>query len=92
MKFDIKLSEFNPEQPVRIGNVYPVRGGHGVRGRHMIVIMAITKDNTCLCMVIDREGAPVGVSQYGLHAMEDRMPIGFVPGVRDELVFDVVPL
>ncbi len=91
MKFDVKLSEFSPETPVRVGNVYPVKGGYGVRGKHMMVLMSITQDNTALLMVLNKDGCPVGVTHYGVHAMEDRMPIGFVHGLS-EMSFDVVPL
>ncbi len=91
MKFEIKLGEFSPENPVRVGNVYPVKGGYGTRAKHMMVLLTITKDNICLLMVLNKDGEPVGVTHYAVTAMDDRMPIGFVPGVAD-MTFDVIPL
>lgn len=92
MRFDIKLGEYNPDNPVRAGNVYPVKGGYGVRGKHMMVLLSFTPDgNNCLLIVLNKDGQPIGVTQYGTHHMAERMPIGFVPGIED-LTFDVMPL
>jgi hypothetical protein len=91
MKFDIKLGEFSPENPVRVGNVYPVKGGYGTRAKHMMVILAFTKDETALLFVLNKDGDPVGITQYAASSMADRMPIGFVHGIN-EMSFDVVPI
>jgi hypothetical protein len=91
MKFNIKLNEYSPDCPVRVGNIYHVKGGNGMRDKHMMALIAVTKDSTCLLMVLDREGKPVGVTQYGMHNIEDRMPIGFCAGLS-ELEFDILPL
>lgn len=49
---------------------------------HSMVLIAITKANSALLLVIDRDGEPVGVTSYGLHAIEERAPIAFVPGIE----------
>lgn len=77
-------------QPI-VGNVYNVRGGHGARVGHCMVLLAITEKQMCLFMVLDRNGLPVGVTSYGLHAIEERSPVAFFPGI-DELTFTMEPL
>jgi len=69
-------------QPV-IGNVYAIGGGYGRREGHCMVLIATTKKQSCLMLVIDKEGDPVGVTSYGLHALEERAPIAFVRGLDD---------
>lgn len=69
-------------QPVE-GNVYAIGGGYGRKAGHAMVLLSITKTSTCLMLVIDREGDPVGVTSYGLHALEERAPIAFVPGLSE---------
>lgn len=68
-------------QPV-VGNVYAISGGYGRKAGHCMVLLAITKTSSALLLVIDREGDPVGVTSYGLHAIEERAPIAFVPGLE----------
>lgn len=70
-------------QPV-VGNVYAISGGYGRSAGHAMVLLAITKKDSALLLVIDREGDPVGVTSFGLHSIEQRTPIAFVPGL-DEL-------
>lgn len=77
-------------QPVE-GNVYAISGGYGRKAGHAMVLLSITQKGCCLMLVIDREGEPVGVTSYGLHAIEERAPIAFVPGM-DNLVFTMEPL
>jgi len=77
-------------QPV-VGNVYAISGGYGRRAGHAMVLLAITKKDACLLLVIDKDGEPVGVTSYGLHAIEERAPIAFVPGI-DGLVFNMEPI
>ena len=74
-----------------VGNVYPISGGYGRRAGHLMVLLAITKAQMCLMLVIDKEGGPVGVTAYGQHAIEDRAAVAFVPGL-DELVFNLEPI
>lgn len=77
-------------QPI-VGNVYAISGGYGRRSGHLMVLVAITAKQSCLMLVIDKDGEPVGVTSYGLHAIEDRAPIAFVPGLAD-LTFNMEPL
>ena len=77
-------------QPI-VGNVYAISGGYGRKAGHAMVLLAVTKTNSALLLVIDREGEPVGVTSYGVHAIEERAPIAFVPGI-DDMHFTMVPL
>jgi len=88
---DIAL-DFDSPSPVietRPGNVYHVRGGRGLRDGHMNIIIAITEPKDryqgpmALCLTIDKEGDPRGVTSYGLHYFEDKMPIAYCEGVED---------
>lgn len=74
-----------------VGNVYAISGGYGRRAGHAMVLLAITEKHLCLMLVIDRNGEPVGVTSYGLHSIEERAPIAFVPGLED-LTFTMEPL
>lgn len=75
-------------QPV-VGNVYSVSGGYGRKAGHAMLLIAIAEGRMAMCgplalmLVIDNEGNPVGVTSYGLHAIEQRSPIAFVPGLSD---------
>lgn len=88
MKINIELSSSpSPAQEPLVGNVYPVKGGRGLRYGHMQVLFHITdpKDHRgqmALLVVIDREGNPIGVNSYGLHYVEDLQPIAFVDGLE----------
>ncbi len=77
-------------QPV-VGNVYPISGGYGRKAGHSMVLLAITDKQTALLLVIDKDGNPVGVTSYGVHAIEERAPIAFVAGLSD-MTFDMRPL
>ena len=77
-------------QPV-VGNVYACGGGYGRKMGHVMVLIAITKNCTALLLVIDKDGEPVGVTSYGLHAIEERAPIAFVRGL-EELSLMMEPL
>ena len=41
MEFVANLVEFEPSAPVRVGNVYPVKGGRGLKSGHMQVMIAL---------------------------------------------------
>lgn len=69
-------------QPI-VGNVYAISGGYGRKAGHAMVLIAITKNNAALMLVIDREGDPIGVTSYGLHAIEERVPVAFVAGLNE---------
>lgn len=74
-----------------VGNVYSVSGGYGRKAGHAMVLLAITERQTCLMLVIDKGGLPVGVTAYGLHAIEERTPIAFVRGIS-EMTFEMEPI
>lgn len=69
-------------QPV-VGNVYAIGGGYGRRAGHSMVLLAVTSQQSALLLVIDKDGNPVGVTSYGVHAIEERAPIAFVRGLED---------
>ncbi len=86
-----------PVDEARVGNVYPVKGGRGLRDGHMQVLIAITDPNSdkfssqgrmALLLVIDKDGSPRGVNSYGIHYINDLCPIAFVDGL-DELEFNM---
>lgn len=90
MKIEIQTSEFGPFDPARVGNVYPIKGGRGLRDGHMQILIAITESHpfrgqSALLLVITKDGKPAGVNSYGLSYIEDLCPIAFCEGV-DELV------
>lgn len=83
-------------QPV-IGNVYACNGGYGRKAGHAMVLIAITPvrsqmaGQAALMLVINKDGEPIGVTSYGLHAIEERAPIAFVRGL-DQLDLTMEPL
>lgn len=83
MQISIETNEFTAGDPVRIGNVYAVKGGRGIREKHMQILIAITNDNLCLFLQVNKDGDPVGVNKYGLHYVEDMQPIAFVEGLEE---------
>lgn len=90
MKINIEVGNFGPYDPARVGNVYPIKGGRGLRDGHMQVLIAITKPHEYrgtagLMIVVNKEGEPVGVNSYGMHYIEDLQPIAFVEGL-DEMM------
>jgi hypothetical protein len=87
MKFFIDTITPCPSE-VRVGNVYHVKGGYGTKAGHMMVLMAITEGETCLLMVVDKHGNPVGITNYGMHSLDERMPIAFCEGL-DALEFRI---
>jgi hypothetical protein len=72
----------------QVGNVYHVKGGYGTKAGHMMVLMSITENETCLLLVINKHGKPVGITQYGLSSLDERMPIAFCEGL-DALEFRI---
>ncbi len=77
-------------QPV-VGNVYAISGGYGRKAGHAMVLLAITPAQSCLMVVINKDGEPIGVTSYGLHAIEERAPVAYVRGL-DELNLTMEPL
>lgn len=87
----INVTEFPAFNQPHVGNVYPISGGYGRKAGHSMILLAVTEKQNALLLVIDKNGEPVGVTSYGLHVMEERAPIAFVPGL-DGLTFDMQPL
>lgn len=88
MKIDIQTTEFGPYDLPRVGNVYPIKGGRGLKYGHLQVLLAITEPKefygpAALMLVITKDGKPVGVNSYGLHYINDLCPIAFVDGLED---------
>lgn len=89
MNVVIETDNFIPEQDVRVGNVYHVRGGRGLRDGHMNIVLAITEPcdrfsgRMALCLTVDKFGKPRGVTSYGVHYFEDKQPIAFCEGCED---------
>ena len=74
--------------PTRIGNVYLVKGGRGMAKGHMHVLIAMTEPReyagiSCIMLTVDKDGKPVGSTNYALHYVEDLQPIAFVEGLED---------
>lgn len=89
MHISLSFEDASPITETRIGNVYHVRGGRGLRDGHLNIIIAITEPKDrfqgrmALCLTVDKDGDPRGVTSYGLHYFEDKMPIAFCEGVED---------
>lgn len=87
----INVTELPTFSQPTVGNVYAINGGYGRRAGHSMVLLAITEKQSCLMIVIDKEGKAIGVTSYGLHYIEERAPIAFVRGL-DELNLTMEPL
>jgi hypothetical protein len=72
-----------PSDDPRVGNVYAVKGGSGMRDKAMMILIARTEDSSALMLVIAKDGKPKGVTQYSLSYLEERCPIAFVDGLED---------
>ena len=88
MDVDIQLNDFSPLDPVRVGNVYPVKGGRGLRDKNMQILIAMSEPTqyggiSCFFLVVSKDGKPVGVNRYALHYVEDLTPIAFVDGLEE---------
>ena len=89
MKISIEVGDFGPMEPARVGNVYPIKGGRGMRYGHMQILIAIAKAKESwhpisgLMLIIDKAGEPVGVNSYAMHYIEDLQPIAFVDGLEN---------
>jgi hypothetical protein len=84
MHFNMAPLNVIPADDPRVGNVYPVRGGHGMKKKHMFVLFHISESQQLgFLYVINKEGELVGVTQYGLHYIRELTPIAFVDGLED---------
>lgn len=86
MQVHIEVDNLCSEEPVRAGNVYPVRGGRGASLGYMQILLAITEPSrchseSCLFLVVDRNGKPVGVNKYSISYAQDLAPVAFVDGL-----------
>jgi len=77
-----------PKQRVRVGNVYKMRGGRAAAHGDMKVLIAVRgsvhdRNSQCLFLVISQGGEPMGVTNYGLHYVQDLYPVGFVEGLEN---------
>lgn len=82
MRIDIRTDVAIPGEGVRVGNVYPTKGGYGARKGHMFVVAAIN-EGIATCLTVDKEGNIVGATIYGCHVFEDRTLIAYVEGLED---------
>lgn len=89
MRIEVDFDKLPKGNELRVGNVYPVRGGRGARLGHLMILIAITSPNDsfycpqCLFLIINKNGELTGVTNYGKHAIEERQPVGFVDGIDD---------
>jgi len=89
MKIEVTVGDaVLPGPTPRIGNVYAIKGGRGLRYGHMMILLAITepleyRGQTALLLVVDKNGGPVGVTSYGLNYITEQTPIAFCDGVEE---------
>lgn len=90
MKINIEVGDFGPYEPARVGNVYPIKGGRGLRYGHMQILIAITeclepgyRGPAGLLLVVDKGGKPIGVNSYAMHYVDELQPIAFVDGIEE---------
>lgn len=74
MRLNIDRSPLPPLMEPEIGFVYAVQGG-SVRGPRYMVIIAISQ-NTAYLLTFGIDGHITNATQYGVHALRDRAPIG----------------
>lgn len=89
-----------PEGPCAtptVGMVYPCAGGRGAKYGRLMILLAVREPDypyegrTALMLIVRKDGTPYGVTQYGIHYLEDRVPIGFVEGL-DSIDLSMRPL
>lgn len=79
MRFDLSPIVTSPDQELRVGNVYIVKGGRGLSRGNMNVLVGLYEDERmCILLTIDKSGQIVGCTKYGMHYLEDLTPIAFV--------------
>lgn len=49
----------------------------------MMILMAMTRCNMALLLVVDKEGEPVNITKYYVSYIADLTPIAFVDGLDD---------
>lgn len=85
MKINVGAVGLKQGQEVRVGNLYPGKGGKGETAYWLIV--ALTQHG-CVCLGLNAEGEVVNCSKYYRSAMKERALLGFVPGIAD-MSFDL---
>lgn len=73
------------KQDVKIGNVYPAKGG---RGNTKFWIVIARHQSAIVMLGLDAEGEVVSSQTYGFWSMEDRPVLGFCAGI-EQLNFDI---
>lgn len=92
MRFAFSTNEFEVEAPVRIGNIYNVRGGRRAsRGEYWVLVGISDCGQTGYLLAVNREGRVCGTSLYGMHVLRDWTPVAFAQGLED-MTFDVVSI
>ncbi len=92
MKFAFSTIEYETEAPVRIGNVYHVRGGRRAsRGEYWVLVGISECGQTGYLLAVNREGRVCGTSLYGMHVLREWQPIAFAQGLED-LTLEVVSI
>ena len=88
MRIHIECDSAAPSFETRVGNVYQRQGGRSAARGEMMVIFHITEPEKyegrkALMIIINKEGEPVGVTQYSLSYIEEKCPIAFVEAMDD---------
>jgi len=88
MKFNTEAAPTGALSPrsVRVGDVYPCKGGRGYLKKAWVVL-SVREDRTTV-ISINEEGEIICGETYGTHAFESRDLIGRVEGL-EELKFDI---
>lgn len=88
MKFNTEAAPANALEcrGVRVGDVYPCKGGRGYLKKAWVV-MSVREDR-CTVLSINEHGEIICGETYGTHAFERRDLIGRVEGL-EELIFNI---
>lgn len=80
MKFDLSdIPEEQIDQGVKVGDVFPARGG---RGNTVAWVVVAVGENVAHLLGCNPLGEIVSTSSYNLHALEGRPLIGTCPDVK----------
>jgi hypothetical protein len=73
MRFKTKGYKAPLPNVVRVGDIYPSKGG---KGTYAFIIVSV-RDHRAHAIGIDKEGNIITTTSYGVHAFERREKIGF---------------
>lgn len=90
MKFNIQPAMKDFYGPVRVGDVFPAKGGARVRIA-MWVVLAVNETGGTVLIGLNDKGEVSSATTYASHVMEQRVLIGRVEGLED-MEFNVEPL